>query len=90
MLVSVTVSVGIVCLPWQTAQTLMRRHVLQRLIWVNAVCIHAFTQVRTLNFRLAGVCDHVHTKPSQSTNMTEAPDWVSFKQRLSTLHFNLG
>ena len=28
-----------VCLYWQTAQTLMRRRVLRRLIWVYAVCI---------------------------------------------------
>ena len=49
-----------VCLSWQTAQTLMRRRVLRRLIWVYAVCIYSLfkciqpvTHVRTLNFRLA-------------------------------------
>ena len=53
-------SLPTVCLSWQTAQTLMRHHVLRRLIWVYAVCICSFfaciqpvPQVRTLNFRLA-------------------------------------
>ena len=45
---------------WQTAQTLMRRRILRRLIWVYAVCVRSFFAciqpvplVRTLNFRLA-------------------------------------
>ena len=49
-----------VCLFWQTAQTLIRRRVLWRLIWVYAVCIcflfeciQLVSHVRTLNFRLA-------------------------------------
>ena len=48
-----------VSLSWQTANTLMRRRVLRRLIWVYAACIWSFfaciqpvPQVRTFNFRL--------------------------------------
>ena len=45
-----------VCISWQTVQTLMRRRVLRRLIWVYAVYLFLFrmhSACSTLKFRLA-------------------------------------
>ena len=58
------------CITWHIAQTLMRRRVMRRLIWVYAICtcslfyINALTtstQVRTLNFRQATPLAQVHS-----------------------------
>ena len=66
---------------WQIAQTLMRRRVLRRIIWIYAICkyslcgiicINAFTtspQLRTLNFRQATpLIDELFHISIQTTN----------------------
>ena len=63
------------CLSWQKAQTLiMRRRILWRLIWVNAVCIcyffsciQPFRQMRTLNFRLATPLAYMQPTKAQTS-----------------------